>query len=64
MTLNNSLRSFETQIDSTDRPVLVSMRGTSAAKLLANPFCLGHAMLPPMTTIGDLDDAIVYFGSK
>jgi hypothetical protein len=59
---NSSLRSFETQIRSTERPVLVSMHGTPAAKLLANPFYLGQAFLPPTTTIGDLDDAVVYFG--
>jgi hypothetical protein len=59
---NSSLRSFGMQIRSTERPVLVSMRGTPAAKLPANPFYLGQAFLPSATTIGDLDDAVVYFG--
>jgi hypothetical protein len=34
----------------------------SARALLANPFYLGQAMLDPSTTLGDLDDAGVYFG--
>jgi hypothetical protein len=59
---NSSLRSFDAQIRSTQRPVLVSMHGTAAAKLPVNPFYLGQAFLPPATTIGDLNDAVVYFG--
>jgi len=42
--------------------VLISLMHTRAAALAANPFYLGQAMLSPSTTIGDLDDACVYFG--
>ena len=34
---------------------------TPSARLIANPFYLGEAMLSPTTTLGDLDDAVVYF---
>jgi hypothetical protein len=57
-----SLKALEDTVSSSSRPVLVSLRGTRAAALIANPFYLGQAMLPPSTTIGDLDDACVYFG--
>jgi hypothetical protein len=60
--LDKVLQSLERTLSSSERPVLVSMRGTPAAKLIANPFYLGQGMLPADTTLGDLDDAIVYFG--
>jgi len=60
--LQNALQSLERTIDSTERPVLVSLARARAAKLIANPFYLGQAMLPPDFTIGDIADAVVYFG--
>jgi hypothetical protein len=60
--LEQSLKALEDTVGSPSRPVLISLRGTRAAALVANPFYLGQAMLPQSTTIGDLDDACVYFG--
>jgi len=60
--LDASLRALEDTVSSRDRPVMISLMHTRAAALAANPFYLGQAMLPPSTTIGDLDDACVYFG--
>src|SRR5215831_7016223 len=60
--LDASLKALEDTITSSSRPILISLRGTRAAALVANPFYLGQAMLPQSTTIGDLDDACVYFG--
>jgi hypothetical protein len=60
--LDASLKALEDSVTTRDRPVLISLRGTRTATLVANPFYLGQAMLSPSTTIGDLDDACVYFG--
>ena len=60
--LGASLTALEDTVASRDRPVLISLRGTRAATLPANPFYLGQAMLDPSTTLGDLDDACVYVG--
>ena len=60
--LQASLKGLEDTLSSHDRPVLIFLRGTPASRLLANPFYLGQEMLPPSTTIGDLDDACVFFG--
>ena len=60
--LDTSLKALEDTVSARERPVLISLRGTRAATLVANPFYLGQAMLHPSTTIGDLDDAVVYFG--
>ena len=60
---NVALKAFDQEVRSTERPVLVSLRRSRAARGIANPFFLGQAMLPPTTTLGDLDDAIVYFGT-
>jgi len=57
-----SLKALEDTVTTRERPVLISLRGTRAATLVANPFYLGQAMLSPSTTIGDLDDAGVYVG--
>jgi hypothetical protein len=59
---DESLKALEDTVSARERPVLISLRGTRAATLLANPFYLGQAMLDPSTTLGDLDDAGVYFG--
>jgi hypothetical protein len=60
--LDRALASLEETLRSRERPVLVSVGRTPVGKLVANPFYLGQAMLPDATTLGDLDDAIVYFG--
>jgi uncharacterized iron-regulated protein len=60
--LDASLKSLEDTVTTRERPVLISLRGTRAATLVANPFYLGQAMLSASTTIGDLDDACVYPG--
>lgn len=60
--LDKALQSLEGTLPSRERPVLVSLRGTLAARLPANPFFLGQAMLSPDVTLGDIDDACVYFG--
>jgi uncharacterized iron-regulated protein len=60
--LDASLKALEDTVTTRERPVLISLRGTHAATLVADPFYLGQAMLSPSTTIGDLDDAVVYFG--
>jgi hypothetical protein len=60
--LDASLKALDDTLSSPDRPTLVSLRGTRAATLTANPFFLGQAMLAPATTLGDLDDAGIYFG--
>jgi hypothetical protein len=59
---DESLKALEDTVSARERPVLISLRGTRAATLRANPFYLGQAMLDPSTTLGDLDDAGVYFG--
>jgi len=37
-------------------------RKPAAARLAADPFYLGQALLGPKITLGDNDDAVVYFG--
>jgi hypothetical protein len=61
--LDKSLQALESTLHSTDRPVLALLKkGSAAGKLIANPFYLGEAMLPPNVTLSDLDDACIYFG--
>jgi hypothetical protein len=60
--LDASLKALEDTVSTRERPVMISLRRTRAATLVANPFYLGQAMLSPSTTLGDLDDAVVYFG--
>ena len=61
--LDKSLQALEATLHSTERPVLVLLKGgTAAGQLTANPFYLGEAMLPPSVTLSDLDDACIYFG--
>ena len=60
---DNALRSFDATLQSHERPVLVFLeRKPIAARLSADPFYLGQAMLGSKVTLGDNDDAIVYFG--
>ena len=60
--LDEALRRLEATLDSAQRPVLASLARAPASRLIANPFYLGQAMLPPDATIGGLADAVVYFG--
>ena len=60
--LDAALGALEKTLQSSARPILLTIRGSAAAQLLANPFYLGQAMLPETTTLGDLHDAVVYFG--
>lgn len=56
-------RALEATLRNHDWPVLFALPGSEAAKLEADPFYLGQAMLGTHITLGDLADAIVYFGS-
>lgn len=61
--LDQALQMLEATLQSRERPVLVLLKNKpAAASLVANPFYLGQAMLRDNVTIGDNDDAIVYFG--
>ena len=62
--LDQALLSVERSLQSDERPILVSLRTTPAAKLKANPFFLGQAGLSPDVTLSDIDDAVVYFGRE
>jgi hypothetical protein len=61
--LDQALVSLERTVSSSERPVVLSLRGTAAGSLVANPFYLGQAFLPAKTTLADLVDAVVLFGS-
>lgn len=55
---------LERTVSSSERPIVLSLRGTAAGKLVANPFYLGQAFLPAETTLADLDDAVVLFDMR
>jgi hypothetical protein len=59
--LDQALASLESTVSSPERPIVLSLRGTAAGTLIANPFYLGQAFLPAKTTLADLDDAVVLF---
>lgn len=59
--LDQALVSLERTVSSSKRPIVLSLRGTAAGMLVANPFYLGQAFLPAKTTLADLDDAVVLF---
>lgn len=58
-----SSRALEATLHSRQWPVLISLAGTTAGKLIADPFYMGQAMLGSQVTLGDLADAVVYFRS-
>jgi hypothetical protein len=58
-----SSRALEATLRSRNWPVLFALPGSAAAKLEADPFYLGQAMLGAQVTLGDLADAVVYFGA-
>jgi hypothetical protein len=55
-------RALEATLRNRDWPVLFALPGSAAAKLEADPFYLGQAMLGADIRLGDLADAVVYFG--
>jgi len=55
---------LEATLHNRNWPVLFALPGSAAAKLEADPFYLGQAMLGTHVTLGDLADAVVYFGSS
>jgi hypothetical protein len=57
-----STRALEATLRSRNWPVLFALPGSAAAKLEADPFYLGQAMFGAQVTLGDLADAVVYFG--
>jgi hypothetical protein len=62
--LDEALLSVERTLRSDERPILVSLTAAPAATLPANPFFLRQAGLSPVVTLGDIDDAVVYFGRE
>ncbi len=56
-------RALESTLRNRNWPVLFAVPGSAAAKLEADPFYLGQAMLGPDVRLGDLADAVVYFGN-
>jgi hypothetical protein len=62
--LDQALTSLERTVSSSERPIVLSLRGTAAGKLVANPFYLGQAFLHAETTLADVDDAVVLFDTK
>jgi hypothetical protein len=62
--LDKALLSVERTLRSDERPILVPLTAAPAATLPANPFFLGQAGLSPVRTLGDIDDAVVYFGRQ
>jgi hypothetical protein len=58
-----SSRALEATLRTRNWPVLFALPGSAAAKLEADPFYLGQAMLGTQVTLGDLADAVVYFGT-
>lgn len=58
-----SARALEATFRNRQWPVLVPLAGSASGKLPADPFYMGQAMLGPEVTLGDLADAVVYFGA-
>jgi hypothetical protein len=58
-----STRALEATLRSQNWPVLFALPGSAAANLEADPFYLGQAMFGAQVTLGDLADAVVYFGT-
>jgi hypothetical protein len=59
-----SSRALEATLRSRNWPVLFALPGSAAASLEADPFYLGQAMFGAQVTLGDLADAVVYFGTS
>ena len=58
-----STRALEGTLRSRHWPVLISLAGSPAGRLTADPFYMGQAMLGSRITLGDLADAVAYFGA-
>lgn len=57
-----STRALEGTLRSRQWLVLISLAGSPAGKLTADPFYMGQAMLGSQITLGDLADVVAYFG--
>jgi uncharacterized iron-regulated protein len=58
-----STRALEGTLRSRQWPVLIPLAGSAAGKLPADPFYMGQAMLGLQIALGELADAVVYFGA-
>jgi hypothetical protein len=58
-----STRALEGTLRSRQWPVLTPLASSAAGKLTADPFYMGQAMLGTQITLGDIADAVVYFGA-
>src|ERR1043166_4440683 len=55
-------RALEATLRTRNWPVLFALPGSAAARFEADPFYAGQAMLGPQVRLGDLADAVLYFG--
>jgi hypothetical protein len=56
-------RALEGTLRTRNWPVLFALPGSKAAEFEADPFYAGQAMLGPQVKLGDLADAVLYFGA-
>jgi len=56
-------RALEATLGTRKWPVLFALPGSAAARFEADPFYAGQAMLGPQVRLGDLADAVLYFGA-
>jgi len=56
-------RALEATLRTRTWPVLFALPGSAVARFEADPFYAGQAMLGPQVRLGDLADAVVYFGA-
>jgi hypothetical protein len=56
-------RALEATLRTRNWPVLFPLPGSAVATLEADPFYAGQAMLGPQVRLGDLADAVLYFGA-
>ena len=56
-------RALEATLRTRTWPVLLALPGSAVARFEADPFYAGQAMLGPQVRLGDLADAVVYFGA-
>ena len=57
-------RALEATLHSRNWPVFLALPDSAAARFEADPFYAGQAMLGPQVKLGDLADAVVYFGAS
>lgn len=56
------LARLERVVRTSERPVLLRTQGTKVGRMLANDYYGDDNLFPPGTTVGDLDDAVLYAG--